>query len=766
MNRLILLILMGVICVSFAYSYESMYNDTFNNANYVAENWSLCLGAITEQPGGYIDGNGRLCQNMTNVSWYDDAFFLHKEVENDQPVSAGDYLITIFWAGARSVANYIQLQEEYMTGGNPETYLKINCYGTCSCNSGTIESNIVRADKGNYSYIYYNDTNMLYVYSTNLTNNNKLLYNGTVTGCNFSSGIWEIGHSDTFLYTHDVRLYKHNPPIAIKSNITPEPYAKFTDSLRFNCTASDADGASTSSYYNIYENGALFASGVSTTENLYNITSSYLQEGDNFTLECTPNSTTILYGVSHEVNGTELNSSVQVIQYGPVIHYGYNITPGFYNGSQSLNTSVWCTDAVFGNITYNITLNGNVLFNGVLPNNTNVSNISTPNNGNNTLYVNCSTPVYNTTATINITVVVYESCLIDERTGNLYDITNATSARLYYDDNHTYFDLVANNSACVNFTSTGSDKLRAEIVLTHVTGDVETVTRYIDTSLLTHQNLRICANIADVPSYEQYILSGTPKIAIMKNLYANCTVGSDYTRFAYQENYLLKAKTIAADYALYTYDDGQVVVLSNIDGSVEAYINLDVLIFQHESSIASLLSDAMAFEQVEDSETIKIYYLNLQGNNDDMLVEITRVGQTGVIYYDNTLDPNEFTIYFDYSALSNVTNETVFKITLTKTDAEGTVTTLDRYFNIKANAGLLSAAFAFVIALAFTVFGLTFATVRTTFSWFGLVIVLISLAILGVSVSAWYITFLMGIDVIVMLYIMLIMNMKNYPTIA
>lgn len=602
--------------------------------------------------------------------------------------------------------------------------------------------------------------------------NNAAVKNGTVL-INFSNyGVMQAEYKNNYTYAnYSLNASCYGNPIQLKAVSYSGSigglywnalYCKNASGTNWIEIRNDTNNSGVSRYARIYE---LKVHGV------YNYTSGTEINRINLTYDPNPGDSWIFACMASDgsYNSTWYNSSnVTISETKPTIHYTYNITPGFYNGTNGLNTSVWCTSPDSATLIYNITLNNVSLFNGIVANGTNVSNISTPLDGLNQLYINCSTPtfIYNTTLTVNITVNSFIACFINERTGALYDVSQTQSAMVYYNENRTQFDFKANSTACVNFTSDNDDQLRFEYVLNQ-SGTMETITRFVNPSLLDNTNyIRVCANDVDVTQYEQYIISGTQKPAYIKNLYPNCTIGADYTRFAYQESYLLKVKTIDADYTIYTWDDGEKIALSNLDGSIESYTNLDFLIFNNEMGLVSLLSDSLTFEKVEGSDTMTIYYQNLRENNEELTVQIYRTDLSQLLYTNSELGPNNFTLYYDYSLLNNVSNQTIFMVQLTKTDASGTQTTLRRYFNINGGDGILNSVFAFVIALAFSFFGLTFASIRTTFSWFGIVIVLISIAILGAAISTWYITLLMAFNVIILLYIIMIMNMKNYPTVA
>jgi hypothetical protein len=277
----------------------------------------------------------------------------------------------------------------------------------------------------------------------------------------------------------------------------------------------------------------------------------------------------------------------------------------------------------------------------------------------------------------------------------------------------------------------------------------------------------VCANKEGVTHYEQLLISAIEKPVVVKNVFSNCVIAADYTRFAYQSSLVLKAYSINSLYYLYTFDGSNQVLLASIDGSISTYINLDTLEFNQNAYDVTILGDALAFEKTG-THQMKIYYRNLANDNANLTAVITKLDNTTTTTVLSTSafsNPNNFTMYFDFTTL-NVTDETVFKITLLKTSTGGVTTTISKYFNTQAKSGKLASGVGFVMAFLLIVFGLTFTISRTTFSWFGIVMVLASIGVLSFTMSAWYITLLMAINFIIGVYICIILAYQNYPTVS
>lgn len=443
----------------------------------------------------------------------------------------------------------------------------------------------------------------------------------------------------------------------------------------------------------------------------------------------------------------------------PTVILGYNLTSGF--SATSINISLRCLDNIYTPLGYNKTYNGAEFYFKNTTNNTVQSNVTTAPNRENTLIGSCSDLFGISTDTETFTVYNKVLALIDERTGGAFDITNVTTARAYYDDNHTYYDFKVSNTSSVNFSSLQNDKLRIE--LGYSSGAV--IVRYIDVSL-TDNPTRICANIEGVTYYEQLITSASEKPVVLKSVYADCVIAADYTRFAYQNAKTLKAYSINTMYYLYVWDsNGNQITLASVDGSIASYINIDALEFQNEAVDVSTRGDAIGFNTISDT-MVQIYYINVLGDNTALNALITRQ-DTGATLLDssNFDNPNNVTIYLDTAALTGVNSTTLFKLVLTKTSATGT-SVIQKYFNIAGHIALISAGIAVVLCLLNILFGLSLTSINTTFSWLGILFMVVNLIICGLAAAAWYVTFMAVVSAIILVFIILVMLGKNIETIG
>lgn len=417
------------------------------------------------------------------------------------------------------------------------------------------------------------------------------------------------------------------------------------------------------------------------------------------------------------------------------------------------NSSVQCTNAITENKTVQVVFNGILIYNATANNTAIILNSSLIVDGINTLSVACFDFLEQQNATESRQIFVKTFCLVDEQTNQNFTVSNLTRAVLYYDDNRTSFNYQTLNTSCVTFASANETKLRMD--LGYASG--ESIERYIDVTLLGNEtDIRVCANKQGVTHFEQLVISSSSKPVIIKSVFADCYIAVDYTRFAYQDALLLKAYTATNLYYLYTITGGSQVFLAAIDGTIATYINLDTLEFKLATTDINILSDTLVFKAYAENVT-QIYYKNPKNDNTAAHVTIMRM-DTGAVVFNSAAfaNPNNISILFDVTTL-NANLSTVFKITVNATRSSGESEIISKYFNAAGKSGYINSALAFVISFLLMVFGLSLASARITFSWFGAVIVIAAIAILAFSILTWYSLFLMGIEIIVLLFIIILM---------
>ena len=319
------------------------------------------------------------------------------------------------------------------------------------------------------------------------------------------------------------------------------------------------------------------------------------------------------------------------------------------------------------------------------------------------------------------------------------------------------YNLKENGTVVFNYSSYETDTLHFEVDYENITGSVF---RYIRMDLVEPV---IRVGIAKEQQFYQqlvYSSSSTKKCAI-KNVFANAYVMADITRFTYGDAYMTNTYTIDKLYYLYTFDDdGNKVILSSLDGSQSISTNLDVLEFANQTYDFGILGEDIAFSRYN-NETIMMYYMNLQGDNENVKIEIYN-NDTKIFSHLETDFPNNVTIYFNYLTLS--LDGSMIKIVVTSTKDDSSSHSFTRWYNLDENRITqddTNSAVMIVIAILIAVFGLTFVSVNYIFGFFGIVTLLISIAITTIVGSVWYVLLVQVVLVILLVFTILVYKFEG-----
>lgn len=467
------------------------------------------------------------------------------------------------------------------------------------------------------------------------------------------------------------------------------------------------------------------------------------------------------------------NTSIGTKTYSPVINFisdllapsvsNLNITFARDFVIPSANVTMTCIDNVMPILEYNLTFNNGLLFlgnqtNGTIKTNTTLNIV----NGKNNATASCKDLFNTTTETEQATILLRTLYIINEQLNIGFDQTNLSTVKVHLDDNRTSYDFKANNRNNITFVAEEAVKLRFELIY----NDGTIILRYVDIGLL-EDDIRVCANTEGITHYEQILTSTTVKPVILKSVLSDCLVAADYTRFAYQDTKILKAYTYNNLYYLYTFYDGIQTFLTSVDGSIATYINLDTLEYLAQGESLNLLQDIVTFSTISNT-TLSIYYKTINKENAALNAVIYREDTDAIIFNSSSfVDPNEAEILLDYSMLNGTNETTLFKIIFTSTDADGETEEYTKYFNINgASGGGINSAVVFVICLLMIIFGLSFTSSQSSFGWFGILIMLINIALCSFAVTIWYITFMQVVNVIILIYLFIVMTGKNQASIG
>lgn len=566
---------------------------------------------------------------------------------------------------------------------------------------------------------------------------------------------------------YDKTVTNHNTSTNLNTTLEPLYYfegvtysdfvssagVNYTRTLSFLLEAACVSGEA--AHFDLYVNGTL--------ENTYSATcnGNLVNNAGNYTYDTEGNFN--VYFTFNATNTSEGNTNFTWDLNNPVINQSFEASRGFNN--QTVGIDVACYDSISPLLNYTILWNGNTLNNSQHNNNTLLSFTEMPVQGENSLYTTCVDLVGGSTNE-NLTADIYNVnfTLINERTGAAFDVGNLSSVIVYVDDNSSSYDLQAAGSGNFSFTTNDEEKLRFE----YVYADGFILNRYVDMSLVPDEDLAVCA-VPDegLAFFEQIIVSASDQTTVhLEALFADCTVLMDNLRFAYLESFAIRTFLIDTSYQLSQFSGGEFVFLASVDGGIESRINVDTLVFASTQVDLGFGSETVTFESLGNS-TVIIYYRNSLFDNDEIEVTINRQDTGAELYNSDSFpNPNNFTLYFDFSTETNVTDDTLFKVTFEATKDDGSTSTTKRYFNRGAGSGNFNpkvvAGFVFLLLL----FGFSFVAASDAFSWFGIFLCIGILGLLATTIWTWYITLLGALTIILLIYIVIILNYQTNRVVA
>jgi len=444
-----------------------------------------------------------------------------------------------------------------------------------------------------------------------------------------------------------------------------------------------------------------------------------------------------------DLNAPDLN------EYGFIFDEGFNVT---LDGLAYL----LCKDTISPLLHYDLNINDANVIDDWNATDTNVqAAYPVPGVGTIQVKVRCTDLAGNTSyASYSFPIIALTFYLIDEPTGGVFDLNDANGARVYIPETSTEYDLKTNGKTNISFITTSHPRIRFEFVYNNPPGSDIIITRDFNTVVLTGSDLnelRVCAD--ELTSfYEQLFISSAVRRVLVRNIYSDCYVLADYTDIVYEDSLSNKAFTIDMLYSITTSDGEETIILGSLDGARASVINLDVLEFKRRTYPFELETDEVSMEKV-DENTILIYYYNPAQDNKSVTFKIYD-GANLIFTETETSTPNEVSVYFDFSTLSIDAN--MLKIEVVKTFEDDTTETITRYFTLQGATGILNPVMAAIIALAITIFSLTFVSYRAALGWFGLFGILIALGVTALAISTWYLVFIQAMLVIILIFIGLV----------
>ena len=444
----------------------------------------------------------------------------------------------------------------------------------------------------------------------------------------------------------------------------------------------------------------------------------------------------------------------------PLLTVDHNASSGFDVDTGYVNVTV--SDDFGGDVDVNITVNGVEFFNESVPDGNTSStfsfNLST--NGSNIIRVVATDEAGNSnTKTVVFSVYYVNVSLVNERDGSVFDWSNAknngnlSGCKLTIPGRDLSIDLFTHENTSFTYVSPDADILRFNLSFDNT---ASSIIRSFSVDLLDAES-NVGLVEVEQQFYAQLLYASTSKSVIMKNVFSDCFVLAGYLDDAYENYYSLQAVTIDMLYYLYTFDNGHKVLLSSIEGSRASNINVDFLTYQNTSYEFSMLSDNVGVSKVTNT-TLKIFYKDLEADNEYVLVKLFD-GDDLVFQNLETSDPNEFTLYFDYSTMS-LGNDALL-LSVSSKNEDGSTDVIEKHISLSGKVGMLAAEVAAIISVILILFGFTLASSRFVFNFFGIIILVVSLGITAVAVQEWYITFLQVLIVILLVITFFIYKQEN-----
>jgi len=436
----------------------------------------------------------------------------------------------------------------------------------------------------------------------------------------------------------------------------------------------------------------------------------------------------------------------------PEVDIAWNLTSGFRTDFND-TYSIYANDSISGVIACNITANNGINDSYDITNNTWEQNTFNWTDGINTFIAVCADYVQHTTEhEESAYVYVKNITLIDEETGEAFtNLSSMDTLRILNPDEAETFDFLTENRTQIYYVSDEDDFLRLEKVYSDLPNDLMYIDFYPS---LIPTDARLCVSEFQ-QFYEILIYSSLQKKVAVKNNFAQCYVLAGKTEFAYQDAYSDKIYTQRDVYYLYTYDtDNNLILLGSIDGGTATQIALDLLESATEEFSISLATDTLDVQKFT-NESLKIYFLTTEDGVIKTKIEIYDL-DSGEDYltHTETINPTEFTIYFDYSTLNLSSNILKFKVT--KYLSDGTTDVYERYITTDGKVGLLLPSVAITIGIITLIFTISMVATAYALGWFGIFGAGFALIILSLAPSTAGVFLMQSVFVLVLVFIFLV----------
>lgn len=461
----------------------------------------------------------------------------------------------------------------------------------------------------------------------------------------------------------------------------------------------------------------------------------------------------------------------------PTLSYSIDKNYGF-DRDTNIPFTLTCTTSSESNLTYDVNLGTTNVFHRINANGTVDNNWFLTTIGNPSITFSCLDAAGNSTTETVQPYYDINFILVNEANGTPLTASNIdknfTIAKVYSIDGTYTYNFKDANKPYVNAVIPGIP-IQFEFSYPDTTVGSTTTTypplsRYIDLSLISDTNLRLCVPFAQ-QFYQQRFVSNQERQVYLQNYVANCYDLIGRLSYAYDVGYAQTLYTINKPYYLYFYSGGVKTFLVLLDGSQANQYNLDTIIFSQQPftlnigleglSFSPLLSDGTHYN----TKTIQIYYKNYYETNTKLIMDIYSDGNILVWSHTETDSPNELLTNFYWGDINAVSVDSNMFIILTKTTALG-ITSTTTWFNLwgdsidapvseKASTGKLH-IFAAIASLLIFFFGLTIVASGRIFGFFGIILCIISIIICAFALQVWYIQLLEAAYLVVIFLIVIL----------
>jgi len=471
---------------------------------------------------------------------------------------------------------------------------------------------------------------------------------------------------------------------------------------------------------------------------------------------------TIQVTVSNEDGNTSTSLNVTIPQdlTSPTIHvFDLNQTTGF-NTTGQVNFKLRCSDTNSTKLDYNVTVNSINQYSANVDSNSvsyDLNNLMVT--GNNIYTFTCTDASGNTATDSNIFsgfsgnfYFVYDKTGQTLASSSEYTPADINSVVAYkLNDENVYYDLYANNATSFTFSGIDEQYLGVRIAYNDLT--VVTISQSYDVEVLDSNSIPMCFYKLQ-PYYEQLLYSSVARDVVLRNATNGCYHLAATTRYGSSDFLSLSAYTIPLSYNLLIESSDTNNLTISLDGGSSGSINLDSLILKNNLSQNIVITgDAGTITKScstdSDCNTYIITYRNLANNNSQVKLTILK-DSSEQLTYTETGNPNNFTYVFDSTNLDF--NADVLILRLEKTKTNGDVFTENIYFTPQGTVGFFDPTLAIIFSFFLFIGGITLVSTRFLFGWFGLVVALVGLALLTFSLSLWYVTFLQGVMLMMLIY--------------